>query len=87
MKKKFLILFILCSFAVPAQAIQTSFSDGTPTGYSQSDKPVKFYDKYGSYQYKLVQKSNGQTRVYNKTGSFQGYYKQDGSKTKYYPKN
>lgn len=86
MKKKILILFILCLFSVPVLAVQEKFG-GNPTEYSQSDKTTKIYNKHGSYQYKLVQKPNGQTRVYNKTGSFQGYYKKDGSKIKYYPKN
>lgn len=85
MKEKILIVLILCSIALPVKAIQTSFSDGSSTGYYQSDKTTKVYDKDGSYQYKLVQKSNGQTREYGKTGSFQGYYKQQGSKLKYYP--
>lgn len=86
MKKNILILLILCSITTPAIAIQKSFSDGSPTGYGQTEPVTKIYDKHGSYQGKLVQKSNGQTRAYGKTGSFKGYYKKQGGKIKFYEK-
>lgn len=84
MKKTLLILLILCLIATPAMSMQTSYSDGSSTGYGQSEPVTKIYDKQGSYQGKLVQKPNGQTRVYGKTGSFKGYYKKQGGKIKFY---
>lgn len=84
MKKNFLILLVLFSIVAPATAMQTTFSNGEPTYYAQSEPVTKIYDKHGSYQGKLVKKSNGQTRVYGKTGSFKGYYKTQNRKIKYY---
>lgn len=86
MKKNILILLILCSVATPAMAMQTSYSDGSSTGYGQIDKPIKIYNSSGSLSEYRVPQNNKTVRTYNKYHQYTGYYKRDGSKIKYHLK-
>lgn len=87
MKEKVLILLILCSLANPATAIQKTYSDGSSTGYGQIDKPIKIYNSSGSLVEYREPKNNNTVATYNRYHQRTGYYKQQGSKLKYYPKN
>lgn len=87
MIKKLFVLNVL--FALTAQSsfcLQLQESQIQKINSSGGSNTTKIYDAHGSYQYKLVQKPNGQTRRYGKTGSFEGYYKTQGNKVKFYTK-
>lgn len=85
--KKVLLILVLVTTALSAQAMQSYESTQDGRSYS-SNKPVKVYDQYGSYQGKYVKQSNGTVKQYGKYGSYEGYYKQTSSdKVKYYQAN
>lgn len=80
--KKALLVLILLSTSLSAQAIQ---SQESANGITSVSMPAKVYDKYGSLQGYNKPQSNGTIKTYDKTNSYTGYYKTSGSKTKYYP--
>lgn len=86
MKKNILILLILCSIAMPVMAIQKTFSDGSPTGYGQIDKPIKIYSSSGSLIEYREPKNNNTVATYNRYHQRTGYYKKQGGKVKFYKK-
>lgn len=86
MKRIILSLFIV-TIMLPAQAIQSYESTQDGGGYYPTTQTTKIYSEHGSYQGKIVPQSNGTVKTYDKTGSYTGYFRKDGSKTKYYQVN
>ena len=72
---------------LPAQAMQSYESTQDGGGYYPTTQTTKIYSEHGSYQGKYVPQSNGTVKTYDKTGSYTGYFRKDGSKTKYYQAN
>ena len=85
--KKVLLILALVATTLSAQAMQSYESTQDGGGYYPTTQTTKIYSEHGSYQGKLVPQSNGTVKTYDKTGSYTGYYRKDGSKTKYYQAN
>lgn len=85
--KKALLIFALVATSLSAQAMQSYESTQDGGGYYPTTQTTKIYSEHGSYQGKLVPQPNGTVKTYDKTGSYTGYFRKDGSKTKYYQAN
>lgn len=82
-------LFVLCvlfaltssqGFSLQLQESQLAKISGS------SEKQVKIYNSRGSLQGYMKPQNNGTIKTYNKYHQYNGYYKKDGSKVKYYTK-
>lgn len=78
--KKFLVLFTLVSISLPVSAVQMQQSQ------INQQSGGRIYSSSGSLVEYRETKNNGTTATYNRYHQKTGYYKQQGSKLKYYPK-
>jgi len=85
--KRIIISLFIVTIVLPAQAMQSYESTQDGGGYYPTSQTTKIYSEHGSYQGKIVPQSNGTVKTYDKTGSYTGYFRKDGSKTKYYQAN
>lgn len=82
--KKLFIIFILFVNVLPTMALQ--LQESQIQRIQSSGQRTKIYSSTGSLMGYREVKNNGTIATYNRYHQKTGYYKQDGSRVKYYTK-